>query len=735
MATTLQTNIAIGGKISPTLQKAFSAVAKFASGAMSSVSKINSKTASVSSYASNQLDSVSNKIKNVLAASAVAVGAKKMGSAMLDQASSMEQYRNTLNIVMKDQQKAGETFAWAVKYANKTPFETGEIVDATVKLTSYGLEAQKVLPLTGDMAGAMGKSMDHMDQAVEAIADAQTGELERLKEFGITKEMIVAQGNKKLAGIELVNNKGQITNQKAFNAALFSLMQERYQGAMETQSKTWKGMVSTITGIAKNGLAKIAGISDTGEIIPNSAFDVLKSKLSSVTEYMLQMQESGQFDVLADKFTNFTQWVCNGVDSAIPVVQNLFQYVQNNGPMIKIIAENVAKGFAAWKVISTVSNGVQAIRSVYDSVNILKGGMAALSITKAKDKAETLYLTALYAKDAVVRKASAVATGVQSSAHRIFNALKIQEGIQGLKNMAIYAKDAVVRGASATATGVQTVAQWALNSAFLACPITWIILGMAALIAIFLVLWNNCEGFRNFFIGMWTGIQSALQSFDAWITTAMTTDWTTSFGTLGSILNAFFFTVGSVWESIKMIFSGVIGFITSVFAGDWAGAWNYVVQIFSGIFSSIGAIAKAPLNAVIGLINAAIGGINSLSVDIPEWVPGVGGQHFGVNIPQLPMLAKGGITNGVSIAGEDGPEAVIPLKRNNPRSISLLEKTASIVNPNNNSDKSGAIILKPTFIINGNASEETVSKIKQSYEELKDMINKILDEREREEFA
>ena len=109
-----------------------------------------------------------------------------------------------------------------------------------------------------------------------------------------------------------------------------------------------------------------------------------------------------------------------------------------------------------------------------------------------------------------------------------------------------------------------------------------------------------------------------------------------------------------------MIFSGVIGFITSVFAGDWAGAWNYVVQIFSGIFSSIGAIAKAPLNAVIGLINAAIGGINSLSVDIPEWVPGVGGQHFGVNIPQLPMLAKGGITNGVSIAGEDGPEAVIP---------------------------------------------------------------------------
>lgn len=732
MAKTLSTNIQIGGKISPTLQKAFSAVAKYASGAMSSINKVNSRTASATSFASNKLDTLGSKIKTVLAASAITMGAKKMGSAMLEQASSMEQYRNTLNIVMKDQEKAGKTFAWAVQYANKTPFETGDVVDATVKLTSYGLEAQKVLPLTGDMAGAMGKSMD---QAVEAIADAQTGELERLKEFGITKEMIVAQGNKKLAGIELVNNKGQITNQKAFNAALFSLMQERYQGAMETQSKTWKGMVSTISGIAKNGLAKIAGISNTGEIIPNSAFDVLKTKLSAVTDYMLQMQESGQFDVLADKFTNFTQWVVNGVDSAIPVIQNLFQYVQDNGPLIKTIAENVAKGFMTWKAISTVSSGVQAMKSVYDSVNILKGGMTALSITKAKDRAETIYLNALYAKDAIVRKGSAAATGVQSAAHRIFNALKIKEGIQGLKNMAIYAKDAVVRGASATATGIQTVAQWALNSAFLACPITWIVLGIAALIAVFVLLWNNCEGFRNFFIEMWNGMQAGVQAFDAWITTAMATDWTTSFGALGSILNGFFYIVGSVWENIKLIFSGVIGFINSIFAGDWSSAWNYVIQIFTGIFGSIGAIAKAPLNAVISLINAAIGGINSLSVDIPEWVPGVGGQHFGMNIPQLPMLAKGGITNGVSIAGEAGPESVIPLKRNNPRSISLLEKTASIVNPGGNDNGNG----KPTFIfapnISGNVTPEIISQIKQSYEEFKEMVENIMEDKEREAYG
>ncbi|MBN1048707.1 hypothetical protein [Clostridium botulinum] len=734
MATTLQTNISIGGKISPTLQKAFSAVAKYASGTSSAISKVNSKTSSVSSYAANQLDTVGNKIKTVLAASAIAIGSKKIGSAMLDQASSMEQYRNTLNIVMKDQKKAGETFAWAVKYANNTPFETGEIVDATVKLTSYGLEAQKILPLTGDMAGAMGKSID---QATEAIADAQTGELERLKEFGITKEMIVTQGSKKLAGIELVNNKGQITNQKAFNAALFSLMQERYSGAMGVQSKTWRGLMSTITGIAKNGLAKIAGISDTGEIIDGSAFDILKQKLSSVTNYMLKMQETGQFDELANKFTNFVQWVCTGVDSVIPVIQDFFKYVQDNGPQIKQIAENVAKGFLAWKVMSGVSSGVQSIKSVYDSVNLLKGGMTALRLVKLKDKAETIYLNSLYAKDAIVRGTSAVATGIQSTAHKIFNALKIKERVETLKTVAIYAKDAAVRGISTIATGAQTAAQWALNSAFLACPLTWIIIGIVALIAIFILLWNKCDGFRNFFISMWQGIQSAIQNFDLWITTAMTTDWTTSFGALGAILNSFFFIVGGVWNSIKLVFQGIVDFVTGIFTGNWSLAWQGVVEIFSGIMSGIGSVMKAPLNSVIGLINAAIGGINSISIDIPDWVPdwAGGGKHFGVNIPQIPMLAKGGITNGISIAGEAGPESVIPLKRNNPRSISLLEKTASIVNPgkNNKDGNSPTFVFSP--VVNGNDTQESISMIKQSFEEFKEMVNKILDEREREAFA
>lgn len=60
------------------------------------------------------------------------------------------------------------------------------------------------------------------------------------------------------------------------------------------------------------------------------------------------------------------------------------------------------------------------------------------------------------------------------------------------------------------ATIAQTVSQWAQNAAFLASPITWVVAGITALVAGFLYLWNNCEGFRNFWIGLWNSIKAAL---------------------------------------------------------------------------------------------------------------------------------------------------------------------------------------------------------------------------------
>ncbi len=207
--------------------------------------------------------------------------------------SSLEGYRITLDTVMKDSKKAAETMRWAAIFANKTPYETGPVVEATAKLQAYGLTAQKVLPGIGDMAAVMNKDLD---QAVEAVADAQTGELERLKEFGITKAMITEHAAKTMRGVEIINNKGQITDQKAFNKALFSLMEERYKGGMEKQAKSLKGLKSTVSGVLSTGLAQMAGVSTDGTIKTGSAYDLLKQKVEGLGNAMQKLQGDGSLE-------------------------------------------------------------------------------------------------------------------------------------------------------------------------------------------------------------------------------------------------------------------------------------------------------------------------------------------------------------------------------------------------------------------------------------------------------
>lgn len=123
-----------------------------------------------------------------------------------------------------------------------------------------------------------------------------------------------------------------------------------------------------------------------------------------------------------------------------------------------------------------------------------------------------------------------------------------------------------------------------------------------------------------------------------------------------------FANISNVVTSVQGIFDGLIQFITGVFTGNWSSAWEGVKSIFSNAFSALVELCKIPINAVIGVINGAINGINSILgsvTTIPEWVPVVGGKGFSMQLPTIPMLAKGGFTDGVSIAGEAGTEAVI----------------------------------------------------------------------------
>lgn len=285
------------------------------------------------------------------AAGVTAALAAKTG---LSEAMDLEGYRLQLETATKDTQKASEIMQYAINLANKTPFEGGELVEGAAKFEAMGMAAQKWLPLAGDMAAATNKSFD---QATEALIDAQNGELERLKEFGITKAKIVEQGEKMFAGVQLVNNKGQIVNQEKFNEALISLMQERFGGGMEKQATTMKGLWSTVTGVTKSALATITGIATDGSIRSGSALDMLKDKVQLLAGKLEEWQQNGTLDRIAQQFDQ-------GLARGAELVGKAFQWVLDHGDTIKRWVVGLGTALTLVKVAQFASGVMNAVKTV-----------------------------------------------------------------------------------------------------------------------------------------------------------------------------------------------------------------------------------------------------------------------------------------------------------------------------------------------------------------------------------
>lgn len=195
---------------------------------------------------------------------------------------------------------------------------------------------------------------------------------------------------------------------------------------------------------------------------------------------------------------------------------------------------------------------------------------------------------------------------------------------------ALYAKDAIIRGIATARTWAQVAAQGALTVA----TGLWTTICTAATVA------TTAMGAAIAFLTSPIGI--AIAAIAAIIAT-------------GVLLY-------KNWDTVKM-YAGQLGdYIGGVWTSIKDGAANMAIGVkdfFINAFAALPGILKSPINGAIALINGAIASINSIGFTIPEWVPKLGGKAFSVNIPNIPMLAKGGFTDGVSIAGEAGTEAVI----------------------------------------------------------------------------
>lgn len=244
-------------------------------------------------------------------------------------------------------------------------------------------------------------------------------------------------------------------------------------------------------------------------------------------------------------------------------------------------------------------------------------------------------------------------------------------------------------------------------------------------------IFSNVIGFiKNVFTGNWKGalenvcnlavapIQRISGLFDTITNTVnrVLTIISQKFPAIAPIIQGVQATIMPIIESIKGVFSGLIDFIKNVFTGNWSAAWESVKSIFGNAFNALKGLAKAPLNAAISLINAAIGGLNKLHISIPSWVPGLGGKEFGINIPQIPLLATGGIATQPSICGEGGyPEYVISTdpKYREQNQKTVLE-AANAIGALNTANADGSSVRSLFKKFNSKGSSSTVNNNNES---------------------
>lgn len=171
---------------------------------------------------------------------------------------------------------------------------------------------------------------------------------------------------------------------------------------------------------------------------------------------------------------------------------------------------------------------------------------------------------------------------------------------------------AVALGVLAAALGIASLintvktAFAALNVTMLANPITLIVAAIAALVAAFIYLWNNCEGFREFWIGLWEKIKEAALAVANWFKNAWAAvlEWfrnavakikeffSAAWAGIkevfnNSIIGAYF---TAIWETIK----GIFAVVKAVLSGNWSDAWaaikgivNTWREFFAGVWESI----------------------------------------------------------------------------------------------------------------------------------------------------
>ena len=442
------------------------------------------------------------------------------------------------------------------------------------------------------------------------------------------------------------SQKDQITTmQKAGNiagaqAVIMKELQREFGGSAEAAGKTLPGQLT----ILKNNLL------DLGAGILEKVIPTVQNFIGSIIKNMPNIEKtvSKVVNVIVPKFQEWMGLIGQIVSELFPNFGKQIDGVKDKTNIFKSVLDDIT----------------DVLKFVADHIGIVKGALIALGAIWVIQTSLVAAHNAVLLIHNAQETAGAIKTGILTVAH----------------------------GAQSVALGIATAAQWLFNVAMDANPIGAIIILIVALIAVVILIATHWKQVSAFLLASWNDIKAGALAvfnglkdyFTGWLNNVKKT-----FMSVWNDISGFF---TGTFKNFKQIFNGLIEFFTGVFTGNWKKAFQGIRDIVSGIFNEIVLVVKTPINVIIDLINGVIGNINNI-IKAAKNIPGVSNLIGNTQIPKIPKLATGGITNGSMLAniGEAGREAVLPLDRNTSWMDALVDK---IILASNKTEKNNSTPVK-----------------------------------------
>jgi len=497
----------------------------------------------------------------------------------------------------------------------------------------------------------------------------------------------------------------------------------------------------------KNSDGALNTMADTVSNTMGMAF----SRLSSATddfkiEFISHFENSitPTIDKLANKITAIT-----------PKMGELLEKVKGKFASIKDTAKNTVAGFMTLMNMDTSFLGIQfndarAKEVISDITGMTESQIDSLTATFQKIKQDFLTTIATVKnvinsiKNTVVKVASFIVSHLDTivpvavKIGKVFVALKVVSKVIPIfvKVVSVIAKIVKIAGKIGSVIAkIGSIVMKVLpiiKTAFTALsgPVGIAIAVIGGLIVAGVALYKNWNMIKQKASEIWTSVKTSFTNMKDTVIAKVTEIWTRVTTTFTNMKNAVVAKVSEIWTGVKTAFINMKNSIITTATEIWNNVktiftnmkdsviskaseiWTAIKTIFGNIKDSIAGAFTGAVNTAISGLNTLIDKVNSIHINIPSWIPGVGGKDIGLNIPQVPALASGGIVTKPTLAmiGEGNEsEAVFPLSK-------LEEFLTNYGAGNTTTENSGMVFqieYKPQIILQGNADK---TEIKQEIE-------------------